>query len=52
MTCHTPEAGHALSFNTRQLNAPGGIAGVSGNLLGSLASTGSRWKPGSAPISM
>jgi glucose/arabinose dehydrogenase len=40
MTCHTPEAGHALSFNTRQLNAPGGIAGVSGNLLGALSSTG------------
>ncbi|MCW1924394.1 PQQ-dependent sugar dehydrogenase [Luteolibacter arcticus] len=40
MTCHTPEAGHALSFNARQLNAPGSIAGVSGNLLGSLATTG------------
>lgn len=40
ITCHTPEAGHALSFNSRQLNAPGSIAGVSGNLLGALQSTG------------
>ncbi|WP_035604220.1 PQQ-dependent sugar dehydrogenase [Haloferula sp. BvORR071] len=40
MTCHTPEAGHALSFNTRQLNngsqlaelhASGYLSGFSGN---------------------
>ncbi len=37
--CHTPEAGHALSFNTRQLNAPGTIAGASGNLLSLLSNT-------------
>lgn len=40
LSCHTPEAGHALSFNTRQLNAPGNIAGVSGNMLAVLGSTG------------
>ncbi len=40
ITCHTPEAGHALSFNTRQLNLAGSIAGVSGNLLGVLSQTG------------
>ncbi|TAE77177.1 MAG: hypothetical protein EAZ65_01735 [Verrucomicrobia bacterium] len=40
MTCHTPEAGYALSFNTRQLNAPGAIAGVSGNRIDALRLTG------------
>ncbi len=40
MTCHTPEAGHALSFNTRQLNAPGTVAGVTGNFIDALALTG------------
>jgi len=40
MTCHTPEAGHALSFNTRQLNAPGTVAGVTGNLIEALRLTG------------
>ncbi len=40
MTCHTPEAGHALSFNSRQLNAPGSIASFSGNLLSALNSAG------------
>lgn len=40
ITCHTPEAGHALSFNTRQLNAPGSIAGMGGNLLTALDLTG------------
>ena len=40
MTCHTPEAGHALSFNTRQLNTTGTVAGAAGNLIASLASTG------------
>lgn len=40
LTCHTPEAGHALSFNTRQLNLAGSIAGVAGNQLSVLAATG------------
>jgi glucose/arabinose dehydrogenase len=40
MTCHTPEAGHALSFNTRQLNTTGTISGQTGNLLSVLDATG------------
>lgn len=32
-TCHTPQAGHFLSLNTRQLNRPGTLAGNSGNFL-------------------
>lgn len=40
MTCHTPEAGHALSFNTRQLNTVGTVSGLTGNLLTVLSSTG------------
>jgi len=31
--CHTPQAGHALSFNTRQLNITGFIARLHGNQL-------------------
>jgi uncharacterized repeat protein (TIGR03806 family) len=37
MTCHTPHAGHSLSFNTRQLNLPGTIGPDSGNLIQLLA---------------
>ena len=33
MTCHTPQAGYALSFNTRQLNREPGILGFPGNQL-------------------
>jgi mono/diheme cytochrome c family protein len=40
MTCHTPEAGHALSFNTLQLNREGEVHGVSGNFLAKLESAG------------
>lgn len=40
VNCHTPEAGHALSFNTRQLNIQGTIAGASGNFLSLLSNTG------------
>jgi uncharacterized repeat protein (TIGR03806 family) len=36
MICHTPQAGHALSFNTRQLNLDDGIPGRSGNQLTTL----------------
>lgn len=39
-TCHSPQAGHALSFRTRQLNHDGQIAGVSGNFIRRLAETG------------
>ena len=37
LTCHTPQGGHALSFNTRQLNLDNNINGYSGNQLDLLA---------------
>jgi uncharacterized repeat protein (TIGR03806 family) len=40
MICHTPQAGHALSFNTRQLNLAGGIPGHAGNQLTTLFNEG------------
>lgn len=40
LTCHTPQAGHALSFNTRQLNRPGLIHGYAGNQLALLETAG------------
>lgn len=40
MTCHTPEAGHALSFNTLQLNRSGTIGSHEGNFISSLALAG------------
>jgi glucose/arabinose dehydrogenase len=33
MICHTPQAGHALSFDTRQINRPFTMNGFSGNQL-------------------
>ncbi len=33
ITCHNPQAGHALSFNTRQLNRDHFINGFSGNQI-------------------
>ncbi|MCW1922781.1 PQQ-dependent sugar dehydrogenase [Luteolibacter arcticus] len=39
-TCHTPQAGHFLSLNTRQLNRPGSLAGTSGNFLTLLGQAG------------
>lgn len=40
LTCHTPQAGGPLSFNTRQLNRPGLIHGYSGNQLSTLEAAG------------
>ena len=40
MTCHTPQAGHALSFNTRQLNLSYDMAGFQGNQLDILREQG------------
>ncbi len=37
LTCHTPQAGHALSFNTRQLNLVNTMNGYTGNQLDLLA---------------
>ncbi len=40
IVCHNPEAGHALSFHTRQLNRDGVIEGMSGNFLTLLRDSG------------
>lgn len=40
MTCHTPQGGQALSFNTRQLNLEQVILGFPGNQLDVLAENG------------
>jgi uncharacterized repeat protein (TIGR03806 family) len=40
MICHTPQAGHSLSFNTRQLNLPGTIGPDSGNFIQLLDAAG------------
>ena len=46
LICHTPQAGHALSFNTRQLNAPGNIGGAPGNFIDLLDIAGYITGPG------
>jgi hypothetical protein len=40
MICHTPQAGHALSFNTRQLNLKSDMSGHTGNQLTTLFNEG------------
>ncbi len=40
LVCHSPVGGHALSFNTRQLNQPGTLAGQPGNQIELLAQAG------------
>ena len=40
MVCHTAQAGHALSFNTRQLNLENSMLGFSGNQLNTLRQQG------------
>ncbi len=40
LTCHTPQSGGPLSFNTRQLNRDNVIHGYSGNQLSTLAAAG------------
>ena len=40
LTCHNPEAGHALSLNTRQINLTNTINGQTGNLLTLLSDAG------------
>ena len=40
ITCHSPEAGHALSFNTRQLNLNNAIHGFAGNQIDLLKDAG------------
>ncbi|WP_367872146.1 PQQ-dependent sugar dehydrogenase [Luteolibacter sp. Populi] len=52
MTCHTPEAGHALSFNTRQMNAPGTLSGNPGNMISLLGDAGYLANPPEDPASL
>ena len=40
LTCHTPQAGHALSFDTRQLNRDATMNGFTGNQLALLRDAG------------
>jgi uncharacterized repeat protein (TIGR03806 family) len=40
MICHTAQAGHALSFNTRQLNLENDMSGHTGNQLTTLSGQG------------
>jgi uncharacterized repeat protein (TIGR03806 family) len=40
IVCHNPSAGHALSFNTRQLNLEHGINGYVGNQIELLSAAG------------
>jgi len=40
MSCHSPSAGHALSFNTRQLNLTSNILGYNGNQIDTLRQNG------------
>jgi len=40
LICHTPQAGHALSFNTRQLNRDGMLEGSPGNFINLLHRSG------------
>jgi uncharacterized repeat protein (TIGR03806 family) len=45
ISCHNPQAGHALSFTTRQLNHPANVHGFSGNLLSLLQDAGYFFNP-------
>ena len=49
VTCHSPQAGHALSFNTRQLNLANTINGFSGNQLDLLRTGGFFSNPTESP---
>ncbi len=49
LTCHTPQAGHALSFNTRQLNREHDILGFTGNQLTTLSGQGFFSNPPPSP---
>ncbi|WP_367874464.1 PQQ-dependent sugar dehydrogenase [Luteolibacter sp. Populi] len=52
MTCHTTQAGHTLSFRTRQLNLPGTVGLQSGNLIQLLADGGYLQGLDTAPASL
>lgn len=52
LTCHTPQAGHALSFNTLQLNREGSLDGIPGNFLNLLHESGYLDSPPAEPASL
>ncbi len=49
LACHTTVGGHALSFNTRQLNQTATMNGLTGNQLTSLSAAGYFSNPVTAP---
>ena len=49
LACHVAAAGHALSFNTRELNQISTMNGVTGNQLATLSAAGYLANPVSAP---
>jgi len=49
LQCHTDAGGHALSFNTRQLNQDGTMNGLTGNQLTLLSEAGYFANPVTAP---
>jgi glucose/arabinose dehydrogenase len=49
LACHTPVAGHALSFNTRELNQAATMNGFAGNQLSTLSDAGYFDQPVTAP---
>ena len=49
VSCHSPQAGHALSFNTRQLNLANTINGFTGNQLDLLQAGGYFSNPTESP---
>lgn len=51
-TCHTPQAGHSLSFRTRQLNRSGLIGPLSGNFIQLLSYSGYLQNLDASPLTM
>ena len=49
LACHTPQAGHALSFDTRQLNRDATMNGFTGNQLALLRDAGYFHNPPDSP---
>ena len=49
LACHVPAAGHALSFNTRELNQTATMNGVTANQLATLSAAGYFSNPVTAP---
>ncbi len=52
LSCHTTEAGHALSFNTPQLNRDGNMGGSVGNFVELLAGAGYLEGMSDVPVDM